>query len=110
MLRFSIALGLFGLGMAAQEIQLSRIASGLTNPTDIQSAGDGSGRLFFVEQPGRIRIYRGETLLSTPFLDIADRVLAGGERGLLGLAFPPDYASKGYFYVNYTNRPGGHTV
>ncbi|HEU6446207.1 MAG TPA: PQQ-dependent sugar dehydrogenase [Gaiellaceae bacterium] len=70
-------------------------------------AGDRE-RLFVVEQAGRIRIVRNGVTLPSPFLDIASLVLAGGERGLLSLAFPPDYASSGRFYVYYTARsPSG---
>jgi uncharacterized repeat protein (TIGR01451 family) len=86
------------------------IASGLQAPLDITHAGDGSGRLFVVEQPGRIRVIKQGALLSTPFLDITSLVLYGGERGLLGLAFHPNYEQNGYFYVNYTRQPDGATV
>jgi len=78
------------------------VVSGLEFPVDIQNAGDSSGRLFLVEQVGRIRVLQDGALLPVPLLDIRARVRAGGERGLLGLAFPPDFAAKRYFYVNYT--------
>jgi glucose/arabinose dehydrogenase len=85
------------------------IASGLHRPVDIQPANDGSGRLFIIEKSGYIRVYENEQLLDAPFLDITDRVNAGGnEMGLLGLAFHPDYEQNGFFYVNYTGT-GGHT-
>ncbi|MGB9639860.1 MAG: PQQ-dependent sugar dehydrogenase [Anaerolineales bacterium] len=86
------------------------IASGLQSPVDITHVGDGSGRLFVVEQPGRIRIIKQGILLSTPFLDITSLVLYGGERGLLGLAFHPNYKQNGYFYINYTRQTDGATV
>jgi glucose/arabinose dehydrogenase len=73
----------------------------------ITHAGDGSGRLFVVEQAGTIRILQDGGLLAEPFLDITDRVVSGGEQGLLSVAFPPEYASKGYFYVNYTRQGEG---
>lgn len=92
------------------DLNLSLQATGLTNPVYITHAEDGSDRLFIVEQGGRIRILQNGTLLATPFLDIASRISSGGERGLLGLAFPPDYANKGYFYVNYTDRAGDTVV
>ena len=60
------------------------------------------GRLFVVEQGGRIRVFQNEQLATTPFLDISSLVTAGGEQGLLGLAFDPGYACNGYFYVWYT--------
>jgi glucose/arabinose dehydrogenase len=85
------------------------IASGLNRPVDIQSARDGSGRLFIIEKYGVIRIYEDGQLLAEPFLNIDDRVNdRGNEMGLLGLAFHPDYDQNGYFYVNYTGV-GGHT-
>ncbi|MFM2135656.1 MAG: hypothetical protein RL021_1056 [Bacteroidota bacterium] len=89
-------------------ISLTQYCTGFTAPVDIRNCGDS--RLFVVEQPGRIRIIDSTgTLLATSFLDISSSVLYSGERGLLGLAFAPDYASTGYFYVNYTARPSGHT-
>jgi uncharacterized repeat protein (TIGR01451 family) len=84
------------------------VAFGFDTPVQVTHAGDGSGRLFVVEQPGRVKVQREG--VSTLFLDIVDRVLYGGERGLLSIAFPPDYASKGHFYVNYTRQPDGATV
>jgi glucose/arabinose dehydrogenase len=85
------------------------IASGLSRPVDIQPANDGSGRLFIIEKSGYIRVYENGQLLNEPFLDITDRVNAGGnEMGLLGLAFHPDYEQNGFFYVNYTGD-GGNT-
>ncbi len=82
-------------------------------PVDVTGAGDGSGRLFIVEKPGRIRIGRlaDNTLLSTPFLDVRGLVSTGGEQGLLGLAFPPGFGStKQHFYVDYTDVNGDTVV
>lgn len=85
---------------------LTRIVS-INAPTDIKNAGDGSGRLFVLEQPGRIRIIKDNKLLDAPFLDITDRVgSSGSEQGLLGLAFHPKFSQNGYFYVNYTDQKG----
>ena len=85
------------------------VTSGLNRPVDIQSANDGSGRLFIIEKYGVIRVYENGQLLPQPFLDITDRVDdSGNEMGLLGFAFHPDYEQKGYFYVNYTGD-GGNT-
>jgi glucose/arabinose dehydrogenase len=84
-------------------ISTTQIAADLVNPVQVTHAGDGSNRIFIVEQIGRIRIFTN-TLVNQPFLDIQDRVLYSGEQGLLGLAFPPDFASQGYFYVYYTNK------
>ena len=81
------------------------IATGLGRPVDLQA--DGSGRLFILEKPGRIRIFRDGHLLPIPFLDITDRVNdSSNEMGLLGMAFHPNYAGNGFFYVNYTGRDG----
>jgi glucose/arabinose dehydrogenase len=85
-------------------------ASGLTNPVHIANTGDGSDRLFVVQQGGEIRVVENGALLPTPFLDISGRVSSGGEQGLLSMAFPPNYASKGYFYVNYTDINGDTVV
>jgi glucose/arabinose dehydrogenase len=86
------------------------VASGFERPLDIQNAGDGSGRLFIIEQAGVIRILQNEVLIETPFLDIRERVDdAGNEQGLLGLAFHPNFAENGFFYINYTEQ-GGDTV
>ena len=85
-----------------------RVVGGLQSPLDLQSAPGDNSRLFVVEQRGRIRILRGQTLVETPFLDISSRLSCCGERGLLGLAFHPSYAQNGRFYANYTN-PQGHT-
>jgi glucose/arabinose dehydrogenase len=84
----------------------TRIVAGLNSPLDLQSAPNDRTRLFVVEQGGRIRIVRGGTLVSAPFLDISARISSGGERGLLGLAFHPQYAANGRFFVNYTDRNG----
>lgn len=92
------------------EIALVPVATNLEAPAHIAHAGDGSGRLFIVEQRGRIRILRNGVLAPVPFLDITNRVLYGGERGLLAVAFPPGFAEKQYFYVNYTRTNGGPTV
>ena len=89
---------------------LSQVASGFTNPVLVTGAGDGSGRLFVVEQGGRIRIIKGGTLLPTPFLDLRDRISTGGERGLLGLAFHPGFPTHRYFYVDYTDVNGNTVI
>lgn len=86
------------------------VTAGLANPVFLTYAGDVPERLYLIEQPGRIRLLEGHTLLPTPFLDITDRVLSGGERGLLGLAFHPQYETNGRFFVNYTRKPDGATA
>ena len=82
------------------------VVSGLQSPLDLQVAAGDRARLFVVEQAGRIRIIRGGSIVSPAFLDIVARVGSGGERGLLGLAFHPQYAANGRFFVNYTDRSG----
>src|SRR5687767_8885895 len=84
------------------------VAGGFQNPVDLQSIPGDRTRVFVVEQAGRIRVVRGGSVLSTPFLDIVARVGSGGERGLLGLAFHPSYTQNGRFFVNYTDL-SGHT-
>lgn len=86
------------------------IAEGLNNPIGIANAGDGSGRLFILEQAGVIRILQGGTILADPFLDISRQVGCCGERGLLGLAFHPRYVENGQFFVNYTDRDGNTVI
>jgi len=95
---------------AVPAVRLAPAIGGLTSPLFATSAGDGSGRLFVVEQAGRIRVVAGGKLRATPFLDIRSRVLFSGERGLLGLAFHPHYASNSRFFVDYTRTPDGATV
>jgi glucose/arabinose dehydrogenase len=97
-------------GISWPSISLVKKASGLSQPVHIAHAGDGSGRLFVVEQEGRVRVIKDGVLLTRPFLDITSRVSCCGERGLLSIAFPPDYASKGYFYVDYTDLSGDTVV
>lgn len=93
-------------------ITLTRLAGGFSLPTAITHAGDGSGRLFVVEQGGTIRFIRNGAVSPTPFLNITSLVTpTGGEQGLMGLAFPPGFSDGRTFYVNYTNRTGiGNTV
>ncbi|MFZ5828116.1 MAG: PQQ-dependent sugar dehydrogenase [Bacillota bacterium] len=92
-------------------IRLEQMVDGLNRPISLVAAGDGSGRLYALEQPGRIRLIEGSKLVEQPFLDLTDRVLArGNEQGLLGLAFAPDYARSGLFYVHYSGQKGGETV
>ncbi len=86
------------------------VASGLTAPVAVTHAGDNSGRLFITQQTGQILIHDGAQLLSTPFLDISNKVAYGGERGLLSVAFHPNYETNGYFYVDYTRKSDGATV
>ncbi len=79
-------------------------------PLYVASPSADRRRVMVVEQPGRILVVRDGKRLSRPFLDIRSKVLSGGEQGLLGLAFAPDYAKSGRFYVYYTRRDGRQSV
>jgi uncharacterized protein (TIGR03437 family) len=96
--------------LGAQEIRTVQVTTGIVAPTDIQNAGDGTGRLFFVQQNGVIRVMREGALLAEPFLDIRAKTRGTGERGLLGLAFPPGFAQSQRFYVNYTDLAGNTVI
>ena len=87
-----------------------KLRGDLEMPVQITNAGDGSGRLFVVEQKGRIRVISDGVLLPTPFLDISERVSCCVEQGLLSVAFPPDYDENQHFYVNYTNTEGNTVI
>ena len=78
-----------------------------SQPVHAASPPGDPSRLYVVEQPGVVRTVRDGVTLATPFLDISADVLAGGERGLLSIAFPPDYSASGLFYVYYTAQPAG---
>ncbi len=94
-----------GGGGGTPEIVFTPVVGGILLPTGLTNAGDGSGRLFVTEKGGRVKIVKNGALIPQPFLDISRRVLtAHSESGLLDITFPPGYASKGYFYVNYVNR------
>ena len=106
------AVGVAGVGLlgtatlpaAAQGLALDPVEAvgALTRPVAIAAPGDGSGRLFVAQQTGEIVILDGGSLGATPFLDLSSRVTCCGERGLLGLAFHPDYASNGELFVDFT--------
>lgn len=96
---------------ARTPLALNTLVEGLNLPVGIANAADGSGRLFVIEKPGRIRVFDHGVLLDTPFLDITDRVGSqANEQGLLGLAFPPTYAQTGQFFVNYTDTNGDSVI
>jgi glucose/arabinose dehydrogenase len=94
------------LGVSLRAVE---IVSGLSNPLHLTAPG-GDSRLFIVEQVGRVRIIRNGALVAQPFLDITSRVSSGGERGLLGIAFHPQYASNGYVYASFTDVAGNTRV
>jgi glucose/arabinose dehydrogenase len=85
-----------------------RVANNLSEPVDLTSPPGDTARVFIVEKTGTIRILRGGQVLARAFLDISGLVSSGGEQGLLGLAFHPQYASNGKFYVHYTDKPNGN--
>ena len=91
-------------------IQLVPVLQGLSSPVYVTSAHDGSQRLFVVEQPGRVQVLASGATAPSLFVDISPKVLFGGEQGLLGLAFHPQFASNSRFFVNYTRRSDGATV
>jgi glucose/arabinose dehydrogenase len=103
--RIALILLLCNLAPNLDAQNITSWASGLTKPIGIASAGDT--RLFIVEQAGLIKILDGKNnVLPAPFLNVKDIVLSGGERGLLNLAFHPNYKSNGLFYIYYTNLNG----
>jgi hypothetical protein len=83
-----------------------------SQPVGIINSGDGTNRLFVVEQFGVIRVFENlkNATVSKVFLDISDRVLFGGEQGLLGIVFHPSYEENGYFYVDYVTANPLRTV
>jgi glucose/arabinose dehydrogenase len=92
-------------------LALELVADGLASPIGIVHAPDGSGRLYVLEQAGRVRVIeRDGSLRPEPFLDLSGRLLSGGERGLLGMAFHPDYARNGRFFVHYSRTGDGGTI
>ena len=94
-----------GAWQASEGLRATVVAEGLDAPLFV-TAPAGDPRLFVVEQGGRIRVVKNGKLLAAPFLDVSGRIAAGGERGLLGLAFHPGYATNGFFFVNFTDRDG----
>lgn len=95
---------------ASVRMDLRPVVQGLARPLFVTHAGDGSDRLFVVGKGGQIWVYGPDRQQGQTFLDISQRVNSSGfEQGLLGLAFPPDYEARGFFFVNYTDQ-NGHTV
>lgn len=88
---------------------LTEVSSGFERPLAVTNTGYDE-RLFVVEQTGRIRIVEDGQILATPFLDVSAKISTGGERGLLSVAFHPDYNDNGRFFVNYTDRAGNTVI
>jgi glucose/arabinose dehydrogenase len=93
-------------GADSSSVVLTRLVSNLDRPVALTTSPGDPGRLFVTEQPGRVRIVKNGVRLSTPFLDIRNRVSCCGERGLLSIAFHPDYRTNGFFFANYTDLNG----
>ncbi len=94
-----------------QTLAVEQVVNGLSGALYLTSPPGDTNRLFVLQQnAGLIRIIKDGQLLGTPFLDVHTRISSGGERGLLGLAFHPEYASNGYFFINYTNTSGNTVV
>lgn len=92
-------------------LKLIPVASGFTKPLFLTHAGDGSGRLFVVEQAGRILLIKGGQVNPVPFLDIVSLVGSdANEQGLLSVAFHPNYTQNGFFFVDYTNKQGDTVI
>ena len=94
---------------ASAQLRVVPYVSGLSAPLEFVQDPATRSIQYVVEQAGRIRVIQAGVLLPTPFLDVSAVISSGGERGLLGLAFPPDYATSGRFFVNFTD-PIGNTV
>lgn len=91
-------------------VLIEPVTSGLESPVAITHAGDGSGRLFITQQGGQIVIFENGSLLATPFLDVDPLASGGSERGLLSVAFHPDYETNGFLFVNYTDNAGDTVI
>ncbi|MEJ7861553.1 MAG: PQQ-dependent sugar dehydrogenase [Pyrinomonadaceae bacterium] len=103
---------LFSLTTWAQtaSFRLQPFLANLSSPLLATNAKDGSKRLFVVQQGGIIKVVQPGSSGATDFMNISSKVVAGGEQGLLGLAFHPQFVANGYFFVNYTRRSDGATV
>jgi glucose/arabinose dehydrogenase len=105
-----VVVSIAGAGDASAELRTTLYASGFRNPVAFVPDPTDDNVQFVVEQGGRIRVVQNGVVLGADFLDLSAGVLAGGERGLLGLAFPPNAAASGRFFVNFTNAAGNTVV
>jgi glucose/arabinose dehydrogenase len=97
--------------LAHLKLPLTPLYTGLDHPLYLTHAADGSGRLFVVQQGGRVRVIRsGRLAPSGSYLDVSSLVSAGGERGLLGMAFSPQFARNGHVYLDYTDVDGNTVI
>jgi glucose/arabinose dehydrogenase len=93
------------------KLALASFSSGLTDPDGVTNAHDGTGRLFVVQRSGQVRVVGADgRLRAAPFVDLASRIVAGQERGLLGLAFHPNFKANGRLFVDYTRASDGAEV
>ncbi len=108
----AICIGLFSLGISAQTtaIKLQPYLSGLSSPLFVTNAKDGSNRIFVVEKGGLIKVVQPGSTTPTTFINISSKISTDSERGLLGMAFHPQFATNGYFFVDYTRASDGATV
>jgi glucose/arabinose dehydrogenase len=97
-------------GAAQSELQTIVHASGLSQPVAVVQDPTNRSVQFVVQQGGRIRVVQNGMVLAADFLDVTAEIVSGGEQGLLGLAFAPDYAQSGRFYIHFTNRSGNHVI
>ena len=106
-LAICVATNALGAPVDWRHLKLTRVAQGLTEPVCITSAGDASGRLFIAERHGKIQVLLNGELQGEAFLDLSNRVDTSDnfQQGILGVAFPPDFATKQYLYVHYTPQP-----
>src|SRR3954463_15501472 len=100
----ALAIALLLPASAQAAVSLAQIGT-FSSPVYLASPPNDA-RLFVVEQGGTVRVVRDGTTLPRPFLDVTSRISSGGERGLLSIAFPSDYASSGLFYAYFTNPAG----
>lgn len=91
-------------------LDTEEVVNGFSSPVGLTNADDGSNRIFVIQQGGQIKVVENNILLPNAFLDISTLITSGGESGLLGLAFHPDYSSNGFFFINYTDTNGDTVV
>lgn len=94
----------------APRFEVKKVMTGLEFPVQVTHAGDGSGRIFVVEQQGRIQIIENGKINAQPFLDISDRVSCCAEQGMFTVAFPPTYADERILFVSYTDLAGDTVI
>ena len=94
----------------SSRLSMEKVIENLELPVQVTHAGDGSHRIFVVEQHGRIRVFRNGLETEEPFIDISERVACCGERGLINIAFSPNFRNNQQFYLSYTNLEGAIVI